>query len=123
MASPAFTNGVPFCNGSTSGNSQYWVGSDFDGVSDDIEANVIFNNYPAGLFYDTAYTNSVRTGAGSQGFFDQLGNTAIVSMRGNVVINNYPYPVNPGQSGGQFVTNFVNKALATPTTSLTGEPR
>jgi hypothetical protein len=115
-----FTNGVPMFNGTSTNGSQLWVGSDLDGVSDAIEGNVVFNNYPPGLFYATAYTNSSVGGSGSQGFFDQPDQNALYALRGNALVNNYPFPVNPGNPNGtrSFVTNYVNKALQTPTSSL-----
>jgi len=121
-----FTNGVPAFNGSAVGNdglgqpSQVWFGPDFNGVSDDLEANVMFNNYPAGLFYATDYTNSTRSGATSHGFMDQPEQNAIYSTRGNKIVNNYPYHINPrrGQNPANVttafgeITTYVNKALA-----------
>ncbi|MBM3835367.1 MAG: hypothetical protein FJ403_19245 [Verrucomicrobia bacterium] len=104
-----FTNGVAAFNGSAVANSQYWIGSDFDGVSDDIEGNLFYNNYPAGLFYSTPYHN-----APSLGFFDQPSIGGIYSVRGNTMVNNYPFPVNPGTTldGGDFLTKYMAKALA-----------
>ena len=86
-------------------------------MSDALEANVVFNNYPPGLYYTTAYTNSPAGGNGSQGFLDQPDQTALYALRGNVLVNNYPFPVNPGVNNGAFITNYVNKALATPQAS------
>src|SRR5207249_6880327 len=49
-----FTNGVPAINGETDALTTdvgiIRVGSDFDGVSDALEANRIYNNYPPELF-------------------------------------------------------------------------
>ena len=111
-----FTNGVPAINGGGAAGSQYWIGSDFDGVSDSLEANLIYNNYPEGLFYETPYTNSTGTGVGSHGFFDQANGGTLYAVRGNVLVNNYPFPVNPGMTGNVF-RPYVNKALLTPRTS------
>jgi hypothetical protein len=108
-----FTNGVPFFNGSAVADSQYWIGSDFDGVSDDIEGNVIYGNFPAGLFYSTPYFN-----APALGFFDQPGNTALYSVRGNTMVNNFPFPVNPGRDGGAFLATYVGKVLLDPAGKL-----
>jgi hypothetical protein len=106
-----FTNGVSAFNGSATAGSVYWVGSDFDGVSDAVEANVINNNYPGMLFYSTA---SGYTNAPTLGFFDEPNNGALYSARGNKLVNNYPFPVNPGRDSGSFILNYVNKALETP---------
>lgn len=114
-----FTNGVPAFNGSATTGSQYWVGSDFDGVSDAIEANRIFNNYPGNLFFDSGYTNSPSSGSGSHGFFDEPNSGALYSVRGNTLANNYPFPVNPGRDGGAFLTNYINKAVLNPSDNFT----
>jgi hypothetical protein len=106
-----FTNGVPAWNGSANAGSVCWVGSDFDGVSDALEANVINNNYPPNLFYPTA---SGYNNAPTLGFYDEPSSGALYSTRGNKLINNYPYPVNPARDGGSFILTYVNKALNTP---------
>ena len=93
-----FTNGVPMYNGSATAGTHYWVGSDFDGVSDDIEPNVFYGNYPAGLYYATDYTNGPNQ---NLGFMDEPDpNAGGYSVRGNKIVNNYPFPWNPrrGQS-------------------------
>ena len=115
-----FTNGVSVLNGSAAGGTHYWIGSDFDGVSDAIERNLFYGNYPAGLFYATAYTNSTRSGSGSHGFMDEPSDAAGgYSTRGNSIVNNYPYPFNP-RRGNSFanITNYINKALASPTANF-----
>ena len=55
-------------------------GSDFDGVSDDLEANLVMNNHP---FENPIVINPITARPG-----------AIMSVRGNRFVNNFPLPVN-----------------------------
>ncbi len=98
-----FTNGVPALN-ATGGSAQYRFGSDFDGVSDALEANVVYNNWPQDLFPTT----------GSESFFDELEAGGIVSARGNVLVNNFAFPTSPLKNGGLFWTDYYTKALLDP---------
>ncbi|MEW6159851.1 MAG: CHRD domain-containing protein [Verrucomicrobiota bacterium] len=100
-----FTNGVPVLN-AAGGSAQYRFGSDFDGVSDALEANHCYNNYPVELFG----TN------GAEGFFDELSTGGIVGARGNVMVNNFPFPVSPLRMSGAdtFWKVYYTKALANP---------
>ncbi|HEX7859423.1 MAG TPA: hypothetical protein VF773_03795 [Verrucomicrobiae bacterium] len=98
-----FTNGVPVLN-AAGGTAQYRFGSDFDGVSDALEANVAYNNWPTALFPTT----------GSESFFDELSATAIVGARGNVLVNNFPFPTSPLKNAGQFWIDYYTKALVDP---------
>ncbi|MGZ8900125.1 MAG: hypothetical protein ACXW3Z_08520 [Limisphaerales bacterium] len=104
-----FTNGVPALNAS-GGTPQYRFGSDFDGVSDALEANVVYNNWPSDMFPTT----------GSESFFDELDNVggAIVSARGNVLVNNFPFPTSPLKNGGLFWAAYYTKALVDPSTGV-----
>ncbi len=85
-----FTNGAPAINAS-GGSSQYRIGSNFDGVSDELEGNVIYNNWPPDLFAVVGLTSTSDT----WNFFDGIGLTTIVSLRGNSLVNNFPFPVSP----------------------------
>jgi hypothetical protein len=115
-----FTNGVSLLNGSSAAGTHYVLGSDFDGVSDALEGNVFYGNYPAGYFYNTAYTNSTSSGSGSHGFFDEPDpNAGGFGARGNTVVNCYPFPFNPrrGENPNNAPTfanlrTYINKALA-----------
>lgn len=95
-----FTNGVPALN-AAGGLAQYRFGSDFDGVSDALEGNVVYNNWPTEMFPTF----------GGEGFFDELSSGAIVGARGNVLVNNFPFPVSPQAGGGLFWTEYYAKAL------------
>src|SRR5439155_15783742 len=85
------------------------MGSDFDGVSDALEANLIFNNYPPELFPASGFP-----GPASLNFFDELNANAAptISLRGNVLVNNFPAPVSPAQSN--LMVAYYSKALVNP---------
>lgn len=74
-------------------------GSDFDGVSDALEANHVYNNHPPGSvpFYPT---------------FIVLNAGAALSVRGNTLVNNFTPPVDPTANGGQLVLDYYAKAVA-----------
>jgi hypothetical protein len=103
------------------GNRPYWptncvFGSDFDGVSDALEANVICNNWPLNYWFPNRATepdityyyahqlspyyqegappetlNNDAQGQNDDGFKCQWGN----SFRGNKLINNFTAPMSP----------------------------
>ena len=105
-----FTNGVPVLNAAGDLAPQYRFGSDFDGISDALEGNVVYNNWPTEMFPTT----------GSESFFDELHNNgnSIVSARGNVLVNNFPFPMSPLEDGGLFWTAYYTKALVDPSTGV-----
>ena len=87
-----FTNATRLINGWGAG-AQVQIGSDFDGVSDALEANVIANNHPFNVFYGDLNINSPPAFAG-------LDAGEIVSVRGNILINNNLAPyTTPGRTG------------------------
>ena len=102
-----FTNGVPVLN-APGGAATYRFGSNLDGVSDDLEANVVFNNWPPDLF--PAFEMGANPPA--LNFFSQLATSGSVSARGNVLINNFPFPASPLRNGGAFLADYYAKALA-----------
>ncbi len=102
-----FTNGVPAVNAS-GGSASYRIGSNLDGVSDDLEANHIYNLYPPDLFPSGDYFNKL----GSLNFYDELSPSASVSLRGNVLVNNFPAPSEPSRDNSAFLTNYMAKAVA-----------
>lgn len=113
-----FTNGVPALN-AAGGSAQFRFGSDFDGVSDALEGNVVFNNWPPELFPATEWDpNAGSITATDLNFFDELSTGAMVSARGNVLVGNFPFPVSPvkfdGDVEGGYLTNYVAKVLADP---------
>jgi hypothetical protein len=97
-----FTNGVPLVSGQTATTR---IGSDFDGKSDAVEGNLILNNYPPSLITPAALVRD---------FLDGLGQDALVSLRGNKLVNNFVPPVSPLRSNGDFITNYYAKALLDP---------
>ena len=52
-----FTNGAPVISGLT---ATARIGSDFDAVSDTVEGNVIFNNFPASVFQGDVVVKVIR---------------------------------------------------------------
>lgn len=114
--STRFTNGVPALN--ASGNSSsYRVGSDFNGVSDALEGNVIANNWPAAFFATSAPVPQ------QMNFFDELKTTAIVSLRGNSLIDNFPAPVSllkpDAGEDGMYLTNYMSQVLSSTDQPIT----
>jgi hypothetical protein len=105
-----FTNGVPAIN-AAGDQSQYRVGSNFDGVSDALEGNVIFNNWPFNVFPATDFAAN----ADYLDFFDQFSIGSMVSLRGNSLVNNFPFPVSPtkpyGGVAGAYLTNLYASVL------------
>lgn len=95
-----FTNNVPALN-AAGDTAQYRFGSDFDGVSDALEGNVVYNNWPASFVGDAVLK-----------FFDELSATGVASVRGNKLVNNYTPVVDPLQSGGEFITQYYSRVLA-----------
>ncbi len=105
-----FTNGVPAIN-AAGDQSQYRVGSNFDGVSDALEGNFIINNWPFSVFPATDFAAN----ADYLDFFDQFSIGSVVSLRGNSLVNNFPFPVSPskpyGGVAGAYLTNLYAAAL------------
>ena len=94
-----FTNGVPVVGG-LQGNTR--IGSDFDGKSDNLEGNLIFNNYPIKMFTPDVVVRD---------FLDGVGVDANISVRGNKLVNNFAPPVSPLRDESKFITNYYAKAL------------
>ncbi|MDA1277005.1 MAG: hypothetical protein O2960_23555 [Verrucomicrobia bacterium] len=94
-----FTTGVPIVSGQT-GNTR--IGSDFDGVSDSIEGNWIFNNYPPDLLTKDTVVRD---------FLDGAGSGALISLRGNRLVNNFAPPINPLRDDGTFILTYYSKAI------------
>ncbi len=97
-----FTNGVPIVNNLVATTR---IGTDFDLVSDAIEGNVIFNNYPPGLFTPETL---------SRNFLENVGEGALISLRGNKLVNNFTPPVSPLRDDGAFLINYYSKVLLEP---------
>jgi hypothetical protein len=81
------------------------VGSDFDGVSDDIEANHIYWNHP---FYGLYGNPPDASLLGSRWRFASLSPGALVSLRGNVLVNNDPLPFTYANGFNGLLTGFTN---------------
>jgi hypothetical protein len=108
-----FTNSMKFINGFNSTTTAR-IGSDFDGVSDDLEANIISMNYP----FETLYPSPSGM---TPPIFADLGPGARLSMRGNVLIGNSAPPFTvANRTSNRFVafTNYFAPYLWT-TNSIT----
>jgi len=97
-----FTNACRLINGWGS-TAQVQIGSDFDGVSDDIEANVIANNHPFNVFYPDPYYGLVTPPD-----FAGLDAGERVSLRGNVLINNHSPPYSYANNTGLKLAGLTN---------------
>lgn len=104
-----FTNGVSILNASGAA-AQYRIGSDFNGIGDPGEGNLIANHYPPELFPPS----SLEGQGESLSFFSQLNPSAMISLRGNSLINNYPFPASPLRDGGTFLMLYYSSALLDP---------
>jgi hypothetical protein len=109
-----FTNGVPVINPDGEG-AEYRIGSNLDGVSDELEGNFIVNNWPFEVFLpaDFAVLEPARLG-----FLDGPSLGATVSLRGNRLVNNFPFPTSPalgvgGEPGG-WPAEYYAQALVAP---------
>ena len=110
-------HGTPFTNCSyhignfqMSQGTQVRFGSDFNGVSDDLEANIVYNNNPdpaLGLA-KSSIQEAMNSGPG-------VITNAWFSMRGNVMVNDYPLFNPDDPTASRFVnwwSNFVAYAAA-----------
>lgn len=104
-----FTNGVPILNGAGD-QAQYRVGSNLDGVSDALEGNLAANNYPPEVFPAADFQELPE----ALSFFSQPNPGASFSLRGNSLINNFPFPASPLRDGGVFLLNYYSRALTDP---------
>lgn len=99
-----FTNGVAPLN-ANGGSATFRFGSDLNGVSDALEGNVVFNNWPPDLFGPTSPDFQ-------RSFFDELSDSGSVSVRGNQLVNNFTPPVNPLRTAGAHLTNYYTRVMA-----------
>ena len=101
-----FTNGVPPLN-APSGSATYRFGSDFDGVSDALEGNVVYNNWPQDLFGPTSLDFQPA-------FFDELDVNGNVTLRGNILVNNFAPPAKSDAAlASSFTFDYYAKAMDT----------
>jgi hypothetical protein len=75
-------------------------GSDFDGVSDAIEGNVIYMNNPFSVLFPN--------GTGVPPSFSAFQSGAKVSVRGNKMVNNNVAPFSYANNTGGFLSAFTN---------------
>lgn len=104
-----FTNNVPALD-TSGGSSRYRFGSNIDGVSDQFEGNVFYNGYPDNLYGISGpnfpYNLNLK-------FFDDLGDTTQVSVRGNTLVNNTTPPIDPS-----YAMNYFSQVMADTTGDL-----
>jgi hypothetical protein len=98
--------------------TQVRFGSDFNGVSDALEANIVCNNH----VFSTLFPSPLTSGSAPslfQGMNSSPGGTtdSWVSVRGNVLVNNFPIFNPDDPSASNFVnwwSNYVAYTAATP---------
>ena len=95
-----YTNSMRILGG-FDGTTTAQFGSDFDGVSDDIEGNVIFMNNPFAELFPTPETSTVP-------MFATLSAGARASFRGNKWVNNNLVPFSYADGNGNRLTGFTN---------------
>lgn len=105
-----FTNAVPVLNAAGAA-AQFRFGSNLDGVSDELEGNVVFNHWPPELF-GPEYLYQLNPA--DLGFFDELETGGVVSARGNTFVNDLAFPVSPARGGGAFWAAYYQTALEDP---------
>jgi hypothetical protein len=99
-----FTNTATIVDGFGS-QATVQFGSDFDGVSDALEANVVINNYPfATEFPDLAVA--------AEPIVFSIDPGARVSLRGNKMVNNGQVPFLFANGSGNLLNNFTNYEAA-----------
>ena len=95
-----FTNTATIVDGFT-GQATAQFGSDFDGVSDALEANIVLNNYPfADHFKDLTSDREPDAFALDPG--------ARLSLRGNKLVNNSIMPYSYANGASTRLTSFAN---------------
>ena len=109
-----FTNGVPALSAPGS-LARYRFGSNLDGLSDAAEGNLVFNHWPDTVFsldyFDFLLPNDLN-------FFHGLVAGSQVSLRGNALVNNLPFPASPTRLDegvpGAWLANYYAGVLADP---------
>jgi hypothetical protein len=98
-----FTNSTPIVD-TLNGSGTLQFGSDFDGVSDDLEGNVVYGNYPFSYYYpDPGNPNNP-----GEGQFWSVNAGARISFRGNSLVNNNLVPYSFANGSYGWLNNFTN---------------
>lgn len=97
-----FTNSATMVD-SLGAQARVRIGSDFDGVSDALEANVIYDNNP----FATLFANPASS---SEPLLLKLSPGARVSFRGNKLVNADLVPFDYADGAGSRLNNFTNYA-------------
>jgi hypothetical protein len=104
-----FTNGVAPLN-AAGAQAVYRFGSNRDGVSDELEGNRVCNYFPSTQFPPESFGAVPAL----LSFLDEVSAGTIVSLRGNTLVNNLPFPASPVRDDGAFLAAYYAKALANP---------
>ena len=104
-----FTNAIcVFSSFNNTGTVRF--GSDFDGVSDALEANLLFNNYPFETQFPTPAGTTPETvfdGTGTENFGGMNAGVRM-SFRGNVTVGNDLLPYKYANGNFSLLTPFTN---------------
>lgn len=101
-----FTNSARLVN-SFNNTATCQIGSDFDGVSDDLEANVVHNNWPMEFFHPEPSLSTAPE-------FLRASGGALVAVRGNKLVNNFVPPYALTTTGyDAYYTPYVADPLVT----------
>jgi hypothetical protein len=100
-----FTNTSVIVHGVPS-TAQVQFGSDFDGTSDALEGNVVYNNQP----FATQYPSP--SGSQLEPFFFDVSPGARIAMRGNKLVNNNLVPFTWANDLSTRLDNFTNYEAA-----------
>ncbi len=99
--------------------TQVRFGSDFNGVSDELEANIVYNNNAFSILWPDPTVNNYDVGAASlfQGMKSSPGSVmdAWVSVRGNVMVDNFPVFDPDDATQGKYFMNWWSNYVVFPT--------
>ena len=104
-----FTNSARLVNRFVS-TATCQIGSDFDGVSDALEANLVNNNWPLAYFYAEPAASALPE-------FILANDGARISVRGNQLVNNFapPYAVTTPGYDTYYAPYVLDPARTVPT--------
>jgi hypothetical protein len=97
-----FTNSMTLLGGLNSSTTLQF-GSDFDGVSDTLEGNVISLNYP----FDALFPAPESTSPSNPYAFSKVQSGAIISFRGNILMGAELMPFTYANGYGGYLSDFV----------------
>src|SRR5579883_1032748 len=109
------------------GTAQVRFGSDFDGKSDALEANRLYNNNPFSYAFFSITNQALLSPVSSfdgpnPSHFSGLNPGARLSFRGNSTVNNNLLPCNYADGSGTLITPFINYEAPFMDTSTASQP-